>query len=328
MDFYYKSDRNIAYVVTTKNGSTLMANLSKADSSLSYLDTDTAIQIIIKNKAKVYAPYRHPYPRFISGLEVNFFNNTDFFDGIEKGANFPDKDACKLYKNFVRYIDRAMYTPGTSIGRHYFRAYHLFDQHLDHWLIIPFVLVLYGLDVEMIPMYDLTSHLLKIFPKCKDQIMKSERKGSFDQPQEHLIPLWNAYKSVMMKPVINNKPFMLESITFEKWMEPEIRVFNLFNTKLTNTTLTYEANKILRKVAQNGDYFYDLWSHRNQQMYKVIRSLNEYTTPIDFFVSLEQTTSKFIWAMEENQRTYNRQLESDLKSVTQNTLPKPGIDVL
>jgi hypothetical protein len=323
MDFYYKSDRNIVYVTTTKNGSTLMSNLSKADSSLTYLDTDNAMRVIVKNDAKIYAPYRHPYPRFISGLEVNFFNNTDFFDGIEKGPNFPDKESCKLYKNFVRYIDRAMYSPGTSIGSHYYRAYHLFDQHLDHWLIIPFILVLYNLNVQMVPMHDLTNHLLQVFPKCKEQIIKSERKGSFDQPQEHLIPLWNAYKSVMMKPPPNNKPFLLESITFEKWIEPEIRVFNLFNTKLTNTTLHYEANKIFEKVAQNGDYFYDLWSHRNQQMYKVIRHLHEHVKPLDFFLSLERTTSKFVWAMEENQKTYRQQLELINRSVAQNTLPSP-----
>lgn len=330
MDFYYKADRNVAFVTTTKNGSTLMSNLSKADSSLSYLDIDEAIRVIIQNKTKIYSPFRHPYPRLISGLEVNFFKNTDFFDGIERGPDFPDKKACELYRNFVRYIDRAMYTPGTSIGSYYYRPYHLFDQHLDHWLIIPLVLVLYNLDVEMIPMHQLSDHLFQLFPNCEEHIRKSERKGSFDQPKEHLMPLWNAYKTVMNNPPTKVDPAMMEFISFEKWLEPEIRVFNLFNTKLTNTTLHYEANKIFQKVAQNGDYFYDLWSHRNQQIYKVIRILHEYLKPLDFFLALEQNTSQFVWAMKRNQKTYKEQLEliSNSKSVTQNTLPKPKIDVL
>jgi hypothetical protein len=328
MDFYYKSDRNIAYVTTTKNGSTLMSNLSRADPSLQHLDIDSAIRMIVEKDAKIYAPYRHPYVRFISGLEVNFFNNTDFFDGFVKGPGFPTATDAKQYKNFVRYLDRAMYTPGTSIGSYYYRPYHLFDQHLDHWLIIPFVLVLYNLNVEMIPMHQLSDHLLQLFPKCEEHIRKSERKGSFDQPQEHLMPLWNAYKTIMNNPPTRFKPVMMEFISFEKWLEPEIRVFNLFNTPLKNTNIQYEANKIFEKVAENGDYFYDLWSHRNQQMYKVIRNLHEYVKPLDFFLALEQNISQFVWAMEENQKIYKEQLELINRSVTQNTLPKPRIDVL
>ena len=71
-----------------------------------------------------------------------------------------------------------------------------------------------------------------------------------------------------------------------------------------------------------------MWSPRNQQMYKVIKSLHEYVKPLDFFLTLEQNTSQFIWAMERNQKTYNEQLALINRSVTQNTLPKPGLDVL
>lgn len=326
MDFYYKADRNIAYVVTTKNGSTLMSNLSKADSSLIYLDTDEAIKTIILNKSKVYAPFRHPYPRMISGLEVNFYNHTDFFDGINKGSGFPDREACNHYKNLVRYLDRAMSAPSSSIGSHYYRPYHLFDPHVDHWLIIPFVLVLYDFDVEMIPMYDLSKHLLTVFPSCEEYIRKSERKDSFDKPQDHLMPLWNTYKTIMMKPPVFFVP--TDYVVFEKWMEPEIRVFNLFNTKLINTTIQYEANKVFRKVADNGDYFYDIWSPRNRQMYNVIRNIHKYIKPMDFFLKLEETTSKFVWAMEENQKIFKQHSELINTTVAQNTLPKPRIDVL
>lgn len=287
MIFYHDTKENSLYLTTLKNGSTLLGEISDRNKHLRYVEPDEATSIAHSGSI-IYTPFRHPFPRFVSGLSVNFFNQTDGFEDVGITNNFLNEDSVRTYKNLIRYLDRTTVTLGNMHGSYYFRPYHLYDLHLDHWLYVPMTLLLYNFNVKFIPLFEFTNHVKEKFSNINDLVSVRERKNSFDKINKEYTSLWEAYKSIMIEnPPGGIKVKNTNHISFDEWMKPEIEIFNLLNTHLNTPNLNFAAHKAFNRISMQGDYFVDVWSPRITNLYYMLKDIHRYKTPIDFFTTFE-----------------------------------------
>jgi len=292
--YYYKPDEDAYYITTTKNGSTLLHEIAETDNRLKPIDLHSCLASAHKNDSVIRIPFRNPKPRFISGLSVNLFNNTNGRFAVDLQGATATFTLSVHYNNFVNFFKNSInnlnsFAPGKIISP----PYHLFDSHLDHWLCIPLLLILCDYKVELIPMHDFTNHLTERFPDCASIVKARERKNSFDVVNGELLPLWEAYKHVM----IDTSTY---SYSWEEWMSPELEIFNVLSSNYDKDTVKSTFEKLWNQQI----YFNEPFSPRCNNMYNflsVIRQIQQPIPTLTHFFNNYQSIYKSIDLFRNNQ---------------------------
>lgn len=284
--YYYKPDDNSCYFTTNKNGSTVLAEIAEKSGQLKNLNLESCIDIISKDNSTIRIPFRDPFPRFVSGLSVNLHNCTEGEFGVDLGGNTANFTLSVHYNNFLRYFYHSVFGPSTVFERDTFIGYHLFDKHLDHWLYVPLILLYYGYNVELIPMYELSDHLMVNFIDCNQVIKDRERKNSFNEIHKELIPFWQAYKHRM----IDHANF---SCSWDHWMDPEIKIFEELNRQYKSPA-DIDAGRLVDYTFDNKFYFGDFYSPKIFDLMELLKSIHKHKTPDDRFLMLTKTFYNFL----------------------------------
>jgi len=309
MNFYYDQIKGELYLTSNRNGSTILSEVAGEYKNLSTVPLPTVFEYLESDPTTpIYCAFRDPYVRFVSGLEVQFFNIT----GIIM-PNSPPKTSSEIehlktiidqYKVMLRYVVTNSQTTGTFYE--YPRMpYHLYDTHLDHWLWPSVFLGAYGYNVKLVPMHDFSKLLLENFPQAEYLIKKRERPDSFDRVKQSCIPLMDAYKEIMIEQFEWNpahqrrNPDML--VTWDKWMNVEQEIFINYklNHNLSKPTDMYK--NLLDKILNDPFYVSDIESPKCMAMNSLIENIpdakirnNRIKRMTDSFHKAKQGLSSFI----------------------------------
>lgn len=268
---------NSLYATVNRNGSTLLSEISERNRTCKIIQIETMIQHLeVRPETPIYCPFRNPLVRFKSGLAVNLHNRTMFKDN-----NPTDEALEKSYRHFetiVNYFDITFGTMENVIGSSYHRPYHLFDQHIDHWLSLPLTMCVYGYNVQPIKMNEFSEHLKTKFDNVNDLIEKRQRPDSYDKSTPQQERLFSIYKSVFVdkKPEFENRISLNLRKTFDQWMAPELEIFNFFHNNYKTANINHVAHNIVKKFFDQKIYFNDPYSVNHSSVIRLTKLIHKY----------------------------------------------------
>ena len=260
MIFYFDTIKDNFYCVSNRNGSTILKEISVKYPSLKLVSNNEIFENLKQNSSRpIYIPFRDPIVRFRSGLSVNLFNRT----GLILNETAGDKEL-KNYANSIKYLRSSLHYTGTYYSSYPNEFYHLFDSHLDHWLWVAMIIGVYGYNVRLIPMYDLSNHLITNFPQANSIIKNRTRSDSFNKSTPAYDKIWNYYKEVMVDNIELSQYHPKAYITkpevpyiFDNWMRFETELFNNYKNFHSDTNLRNLFLKLSRKAFEDPFYFTD-----------------------------------------------------------------------
>lgn len=259
MNFYFDTKNNNFYCVSNRNGSTILKEISDKYPSLKLVADDEIFEILKQDFSRpIYIPFRDPVVRFRSGLSVNFFNRT----GIV--LDQADEKELESYAQSIKYLRSSLHYTGTYYSSYPNEFYHLFDSHIDHWLWVAMIIGAYNYNVKLIPMYNLSNHLMTAFPQASPLIKSRSRSDSFDKSKSDYDKIWEYYKSVMITNVElkNYQPqsYLKNpeiSYTFDNWMRFESELFINYKNFHANLNLRNLFVRLSKKAFEDPFYLTD-----------------------------------------------------------------------
>ena len=218
-----------------------LSSINKKDSTIN----NTTINII----------FRNPIDRYKSGLHVSTVTRS--FSAKYKQLSFSDgfvnNDDMKLLFHIFESALKQHSKEGdlTSI-------FHFNDSHTDHVLWLPAVLLFLGFNVKLIHIDDYTSFLLSEFPEANDYILANKMQSSMRSNIRNSI-YWAVYDELVLRCQFlrDNPQFLIRNSPFkswEEWMEPELKLYNLFNKNIDN--LTTDNKQYLNFLLTYKHYWY------------------------------------------------------------------------
>lgn len=261
-------------MIAHRTGSSLLHDVSCFVPDMLYISTDQAFQIIKQRPdTPIYITYRDPELRFRSGLQVNICQDPINSDEISR----PTLELISSYIQKIRYLDFCM---GVQVAAeinspdmyptYYRRPYHLYDQHIDHCLWRPYLLLLHGYNVKLMCITEWSGHLLKYYPECAPLIQQHERKDANTAPAEGTNILWDAYYSVF------GVPARVATHTWEMWMSQEQLVYDAlveYNTRIIASEKP--LTNALSVLIDNDLYFSDITTTAYTYMLALIVQINK-----------------------------------------------------
>jgi hypothetical protein len=216
----------------------------------------------------IYIPFRDPDIRFKSGLTVSLYRNIpDDSEMIKMNpVTLLDTGYDKTFKANIEYLDYVFgnsvpFLSGVSRG-YKRRPYHLFDDHLDYSLYIPFLLILHRYNVKLVYLEQWSDHLKPLYPLAEHFIKKRERKKSSTTNTSMVDPLWSIYKSVFIDRQLKDtnpihRTYSAKTLRWHDWMAPEREIFKVLKQYRDTEHLRSVCIKILPKIIDGKIYFTD-----------------------------------------------------------------------
>jgi hypothetical protein len=298
---FYDKPTNSIYYTTNRLGSSLLHDISLRGEFTIIGPCDVPeIASADRKNTKIFFPFREPHARFKSGLTVHLFNRTNHTKQLppyaaSKEVVTANDNSLEIYKYMLQTIDNTATDNchlGSVAGK---RPYHLYDLHTDHWLYVPLTYMVYNYNVQLLPLYDLSSHLRHRFPHCDDLIKKRERPTSFNQTHPIYEPIWQVYKSVF----IDNVPLNYEHVQNEnstdwyQWMAPEIEIFQNFVKYLKHDNIAFIGHKLVNKLMDGNVYFSDPFSPLSFNLMQILKSLHGHN-PLNYKFDYFLQSMKFV----------------------------------
>lgn len=300
MNFYFDTNNNNFYCVSNRNGSTILKEISAAYPSLKVVADDEIFEILKQDFSRpIYIPFRDPVVRFRSGLSVNFFNRTGTV------LDQADEKELESYAQSIKYLRSALHYTGTYYSSYPNEFYHLFDSHIDHWLWVAMIIGVYNYNVKLLPMYDLSKHLMTAFPKASSLIKSRSRTDSFDKSKVVYEKIWGYYKSVMIDDVelkdyqpqaYLKKPEI--SYTFDNWMRFESELFTNYKNFHASLNLRNLFVRLSKKAFEDPFYLTDSLSPKMHTicgrllpiLHKIHEPILDYGNLQDLFRAYDQSS--------------------------------------
>lgn len=312
MDTIYNHNLKFFYFTSPRNGSSVVKDIATRYPEIKDVGTAKAFSILdAEPYTPIYIPFRDPEVRFKSGLAVNLYRDLHKYqDLMEKGpGKLITEGYGAVYKHKLEYIDNIAsnnmpYISGASRG-FLRRPFHLFDDHVDHSLRIPFTLILYGYNVKLVYLEDWSSHLKTLYPNAIDLITSRERIKSSTTNNPDVYPLWSIYKSIFVDQKTVPRPpelkieesYSLKTLTWDRWMAPEKKIYKILRQYKDSDNLKEICFRIFKEIINDKVYFTDSFSP----------SFNKLFTLINFIHNSKESIPEFFYMLQEihNFRTSN-----------------------
>ena len=242
---YNKKDKK-AYIIKNRCGSTLLANiiesnnypklqLSSLPDILDLCKNDDEVEIIIT--------IREPKTTYLSGASVAFFLALDQ----------PDKSRTALITRNSLFLRPILKNWETQLP-----SYDLNDQHCTHGLWLATTLLCGGYNVKLITMDKWTDHALTYYPKNKTGILARHSDCTLYGRSEDVAEIAEIVSTTFNNMVIVPQQNSNSMYTWEKWLEPEVALFDTLMLYKNDPQKKY-LNYALTKLASSEVY----WDNTN-----------------------------------------------------------------
>lgn len=224
-------------------GSSLVFDISQKYKSLKIIDFDEAVSLISSNPdLEIVMSLRAPKETYNSGLEVILLNGNVGIVKPEIATEFATVNRTQLTTILSKHFKKQI------IGwEHSLPAYDNGDAHLSHWLYLPILLLAGGYNVTLVPLSSWSDYLIQDYPRCKT-LLEDAKMNSLNCGRKKLRDdvTVAALSNIILTPQKDSNSLY----TWEKWMEPEVHLFDMLNKYIDNPKKSYLAYALNRLASE------------------------------------------------------------------------------
>lgn len=210
---FYDSKRNIVFITKTRCGSSTLRRVCASGNypELKLLPSlEHAIDLCFDPSVQVIATFRSPKIQYMSGLYVHVNNFLQANNKVETPVSKKTKYSKYLRKIVKGWEDKLP-------------TYDYNDHHCSHSLWLQTTLLIGGANVELIPLNKWSECLIKYYPNNNDDIFEEHSDATmYDRHDsaERIVDI--SFENM----VLSQQKGSTNPNTWEKWMEPEMALFN------------------------------------------------------------------------------------------------------